>query len=101
MDDNARYAACLAATGHTFVADPSGQRGDKACADCGVAMYRPGLQMVGEMTPQSNPEMFSDSEIMAEIRHLLNLNKRYGTHILRCEAYLKLGAFIEARRAGA
>jgi hypothetical protein len=59
--------------------------------------YRPGLALVGEATPQSHPDLFTDDEIRAEIRYLLRLNKRYGTHILRTQAYLKLGVILKQR----
>ena len=53
--------------------------------------------MVGEATPQSHPELFTDAEIRAEIKYLLRLNKRYGTHILRVNAYLKLDQVLAER----
>lgn len=59
--------------------------------------YRPGHAMVGEATPQSHPELFTDAEIRAEIKYLLRLNKRYGTHILRVNAYLKLDQVLAER----
>lgn len=60
--------------------------------------YKPGQGRVGEPTPQSNPELFTDAEIRAEIKYLLGLNKRYGTHPLRVEAYLKLGRVLAERK---
>ena len=62
--------------------------------------YRPGMALVGEATPQSNPELFTDAEIRAEIKYLLKLNKRYGTHILRVNAYLALEDVLRSRSAG-
>jgi hypothetical protein len=61
--------------------------------------YKPGRTLVGEPTPQSDPDLFTDDEIKAEIRYLLGLNRRYGTHVLRVEAYLKLDAVLIARGA--
>ena len=60
--------------------------------------YRPGHAYVGGLNPQSNPEMFTDAVLQAEIRHLLRLNKRYGTHILRVQAYQQLLAVLADRR---
>lgn len=59
--------------------------------------YRPGYAGVGEATPQSHPELFTDAEIRSEISHLLRLNKKHGTHALRVAAYLKLTAVLNAR----
>ncbi len=61
--------------------------------------YRPGTARIGEPTPQTHPELFTDVEIKAEIRYLLRLNKRYGTHILRVNAYLKLDDVLRERAA--
>lgn len=60
--------------------------------------YRPGTARVGEATPQSHPHLFTDDEIRAEIKYLLGLNKRYGTHVLRVKAYLALGDVLKARK---
>jgi hypothetical protein len=54
---------------------------------------------VGQPTPQSHPELFTDNEIRAEISHLLRLNKRHGTHPLRTAAYLKLEQVLKERAA--
>ena len=59
--------------------------------------YRPGRALIGEPTPQSDPDRFTDAEIRAEIRYLMRLNKRYGSHPLRTAAYLKLDAVLKAR----
>lgn len=59
--------------------------------------YRPGYALVGEATPQSHPELFTDAEIRAEIRYLMGLNKRCGTHPLRTAAYLNLGKVLKDR----
>jgi len=61
--------------------------------------YRPGMARVGEATPQSDPDLFTDAEVRAEIKYLLGLNKRYGTHVLRVQAYLKLLDVLKARQS--
>lgn len=63
----------------------------------GRSGYKPGHALVGEPTPQSHPERFSTEDIQAEIRHLLSLNKRYGSNPLRTAAYLKLARIIAER----
>lgn len=65
----------------------------------GTEPYVPGQALVGEATPQSDPDLFTDAEIVAEMKYLLQLNKRYGTHVLRVDAYNKLGAVLAARTA--
>lgn len=60
--------------------------------------YVPGQARVGEATPQSNPELFTKAECEAEIKYLLRLNKKYGTHHLRVAAYLKVGDAIKDGR---
>ena len=59
--------------------------------------YRPGHARIGEPTPQSDPDKFTDAEIRAEIRYLLRLNKRYGTHPLRVAAYARLDEVLRTR----
>ena len=59
--------------------------------------YSPGRALIGEPTPQSDPDKFTDAEIRAEIRYLIRLNKRHGSHPLRTTAYLKLAAVLKAR----
>lgn len=63
--------------------------------------YVPGKSRMGEPTPQSDPELFSDAELLAEVKYLLGLNKRYGSHYLRTSAYAKLLGILTARKAGA
>ena len=60
--------------------------------------YQPGMARVGEATPQSHPDLFTDDEIRDEIRYLIRLNKRYGNHHLRVKAYLDLDAVLRARQ---
>lgn len=54
---------------------------------------------VNDVDPQRNPELFSDEDLKREIKMLLGMNKRYGTHVLRVAAYTKLAQFIEDRNA--
>lgn len=54
---------------------------------------------VNDVDPQRNPELFSDEDLKREIKMLLGMNKRYGTHVLRVAAYLKIAKFIEDRNA--
>lgn len=49
--------------------------------------------------PQRNPELFSDDDLRREIKMLLGMNKRYGTHVLRVAAYNKIAEFIATRNA--
>lgn len=60
--------------------------------------YRAGYARAGEPTPQTDPDLFTDAEIRSEISYLLRLNKRYGTHLLRVEAYLKLAEVLRSRK---
>jgi hypothetical protein len=61
--------------------------------------YRPGRALVGGLHPQSNPELFTDAVLRAEIKYLLGLNRRYGTHILRVQAYQRLTAILAERNS--
>ncbi len=61
--------------------------------------YKPGTTRVGEPTPQSDPDLFTDAEILAEVKYLLRLNKKYGTHHLRVIAYSKLLHILAERKA--
>lgn len=63
----------------------------------GKEKYRPGMAFVSESTPQSSPELFTDAEILGEVKYLLRLNKIHGTHVLRVAAYLKLERFLRER----
>jgi hypothetical protein len=62
------------------------------------ALYKPGTARLGEATPQSAPDQFTDAEIQAEIKYLLGLNGKYGTSPLRVTAYLALGAVLNERK---
>lgn len=62
------------------------------------ATYRPGYARVGDATPQTHPDLFTDEEIRAEIRYLMALNKRHGTHVLRVKAYTALFAVLAKRK---
>jgi len=63
--------------------------------------YKPGTTRIGEATPQSDPDLFTDAEILAEVKYLLKLNKRYGTAPLRVIAYSKLLHVIAERNGKA
>jgi hypothetical protein len=60
--------------------------------------HRPGLAKIGEPTPQSDPQLFTDAEITAEIKHLVRLNRRHGSHPQRTAAYLRLAQVLADRR---
>ncbi len=59
--------------------------------------YRPGMARVGEPTPQSHPERFTDAEVAAEWRYLARLNGKHGVHPLRVGAQNKLRTVMDAR----
>lgn len=62
--------------------------------------YQPGMARVGEATPQSHPDLFTDAEVLAEVKYLLRLNKRHGSNVLRTMAYAKLlGVLADRTRA--
>lgn len=60
-------------------------------------VYRAGMALVSEATPQSHPNRFTDEEIKAEIKYLLRLNAKHGTHHLRVAAYLALDSVLADR----
>jgi len=60
--------------------------------------YIPGRARVGEPTPQSDPDLFSDAEILAEVKYLIRTNKRFGSHPLRTIAYTRLLHILEQRK---
>jgi hypothetical protein len=47
---------------------------------------------------QTTPESCSDEEIRSEIQYLIRLNRKYGTHPLRTETYLKLAMVLSKRQ---
>lgn len=62
--------------------------------------YKPGHARFGEPTPQSDPDLFSDEDIRAEISYLLGLNRRHGSHHLRTMAYARLlGVLADRHKA--
>ena len=70
-------------------------------ADQEYATYVPySRRTFSDVDPQRNPELFSDVDLMKEVRMLLRMNKKYGSHVLRTVAYTKLTQFIEDRKAG-
>jgi hypothetical protein len=70
--------------------------GSIAAVPLGRSKYVPGMARMNDHTPQSAPERFTIAEIQDEIRYLLRLNKKHGTHILRVQAYQALDAFLTA-----
>ena len=60
--------------------------------------YVPSRRRVGEAGPQTSPELFTDDDIRAEIKYLLGLNKRHGSHPLRTAACTRLTAVLASRR---
>lgn len=62
--------------------------------------YKPGRSRIGEPTPQSDPDLFSDEDVLAEVKYLIGLNQRYGSHHLRTMAYARLlGVLAERQKA--
>lgn len=53
---------------------------------------------LSDISPQSHPELFSDADIMKEVKMLIRMNTKYGSHPLRTIAYTKLEQFIRDRR---
>lgn len=60
--------------------------------------YVPGMALFGEPTPQTDPHLFTDDEIRAEIRYLVRLDQRYGAHHLRALARVRLTNEIASRK---
>lgn len=56
---------------------------------------------MSDPTPQTHPELFSDDDIMVEVRYLQRLNKRYGSNALRTMAYIDLLKVVAERREAA
>ena len=62
------------------------------------AVYVPyNRRMVGDADAQEHPEWFTSKDLMKEIKMLLWMNAKYGTHHLRVAAYLKLEQIIMSR----
>ncbi len=61
--------------------------------------WKPGTARLGEPSPQSDPELFTDSDLRAEFRYLARLNGRYGLHELRVAAQNALIRALESRGA--
>jgi hypothetical protein len=59
--------------------------------------YVPGTARIGEPTPQSHPELFTDAEIQSEVKYLIRMNKRLGSHPLRTMRYLALLRYLDTR----
>jgi hypothetical protein len=65
-----------------------------------VADYKPGGRWPASWpTPQTDPDLFSDDQLKAEIRHLLRIDKRHGNHPLRAAARLRLYGVLNDRIA--
>lgn len=64
----------------------------------GRSSYKPGHARMGDPTPQSDPNLFSEEDIKAEIKHLERLDKRLGQHPLRVQARMRLWREIGRRR---
>jgi hypothetical protein len=60
-------------------------------------VYKPGIAMMWEATPQTNPYLFTDDEIRAEIKYLIRLDRRFGPHHLRTMAYTRLMKVLSER----
>lgn len=56
-------------------------------------------RQLSDHSPQSHPEWYTDSDIRKEIKMLLRMNEKYGTHILRVNAYLALDAVLKSRQS--
>jgi hypothetical protein len=68
-----------------------------AATPTGRSDYKPGMSRVGEPTPQSDPDMFSSEDLLAEAKYLLKMNEKYGSHELRTMAVTKLIRIITDR----
>jgi hypothetical protein len=71
---------------------------DAKPTDRRATVYKPGHAMIGEATPQTNPPLFTDDEILAEVKHLIRMNKRLGPHVLRTLAYTRLMTVLAERQ---
>jgi len=59
--------------------------------------YVPGNARMGEATPQSDPDMFTDAEILAEAKYLLRMHYRLGGDPQRTLAFQKLKNILRER----
>jgi hypothetical protein len=65
-----------------------------------VADYKPGCRWPANWpTPQTDPDLFTDDQLRAEIRHLAGIDKRHGAHHLRAMARLALTRELAQRSA--
>ena len=55
-------------------------------------------RLLTDPDPQKTPELFTDADLLKEIKMLLRMNTRYGSHHLRTMAYIRLQTFINDRR---
>lgn len=56
-------------------------------------------RLLSDVSPQSKPELFTDKDIMREVKMLIRMNAKHGSHVLRTVAYTRLMTFIETRKA--
>ncbi len=63
------------------------------------AVYVPySRRLLTDVSPQKTPERFTDKDIMREVKMLIRMNTRHGSHVLRTVAYTRLTRFIETRK---
>ncbi|WP_280454791.1 hypothetical protein [Nocardia brasiliensis] len=64
------------------------------------ATYTPySSRKLNDPCPQAHPEWFATKDLRREIRMLLRMNAKYGTHVLRTVAYLALEGVIRQRES--
>jgi hypothetical protein len=63
----------------------------------GRSDYKPGKARVGDPTPQTHPHLFSDEDIMAEVKHLMRTNRQYGSNPIRTMKYMDLMRTVRER----
>lgn len=63
----------------------------------GRSDYKPGKARVGQPNPQSDPDLFSSEDLLAEVKYLIGANKRWGSNPLRTMAYRELMRIISER----
>lgn len=64
-------------------------------------VYVPGMSRVGEGTPQDRPALFTDAEVLGEVKYLMMINRRHATlngNALRTAACNRLLAVLGERR---
>jgi hypothetical protein len=66
----------------------------------GRSSYDPYRRLVGAPSPQNEPDQFSNEDIRAEVKYLMALDRRHGSHPLRTSACLRLLSVIDERQTG-